>query len=172
MKHRIGLFALFVACAGLAFGSAFVETEKRARTASLGAAGVALRTGVDGSDSQAYTDTPGAGVQEILTTATDGTQDSLLKVIVRHSTNGQTARVEVGLWSKKAGAGYQLLDVADVQTSTATNRTYGALFLPERPLYFPLAGATHYEVRITDVSGAGTVDFAAHTMGAVAKAAE
>jgi hypothetical protein len=175
MRNRIAL-ALVAALllAPLALAAAFVETEAQVRTANLDGGGAAYITAESGDDSTAYTDTPGASAQEVRPNGTDGTADTLLKVIVRHSTNDQTAQVEVGLWSRRStGGAYRFLDIADVQTSTATIRTYtGGLYLPERPLYFPITGADKYEVRVTDVSGSGTVNISAHTVGADSKAAE
>jgi hypothetical protein len=173
VKYRIAL-ALVAALvlAPAVWADNVTDGERQARTAALDAAGVAFRTALDGTDSQTYSDTPPASAQDVVA-GTDELADALLKVIVRHSTNGQTARIEVALWSRDATAGtYKLMDVADVQTSTATNRAYGALVLPERSLYFRLDGADKYAVLVTDVSGSGTVNVAAHTVGDVSKAAE
>jgi hypothetical protein len=173
MRNRFALALVAALLAPLAWGDEFVETERQARTAELDGAGAAYRTALDGTDSQTYSDTPPAHAQEVRPVGEDGTVDPVLKVTIRHSTNSQTARVEVVLWSRRSTGGtFRLIDVADVQTSTATNRAYGALFLPERPLYFPLTGADKYAVYVTDVSGSGTVNVAAHTVGADSKAAE
>jgi len=174
MRNRVVLLAVaFCAAVPIALGAAFVETEKQAKTAALGAAGAAFVLASPGTDTTAYTDTPPANAQEIRPKGTDGTADPLLVVMPRLSGNSTTAQIEVGLWSKKpTGGTYQFMGVADVQTATATTRTYGGLYLPERPLYFPLLGATHYAIKVTDVSGSDTADVAAWTVGADSKAAE
>ena len=167
------LVALVVVLAPLALSAAFVETEKQAKTAALDAAGSSFITAEPGDDSQAYSDTPPAGTQAIRPNGTDGTVDTLLVVCPRLSTNTATCQIEVGLWSKRpTGGTYRFMGISDVQTATATLRTYGATFLPERPLYFPLLGATHYAIKVTDVSGSATTEVAAWTVGADSKAAE
>lgn len=86
--------------------------------------------------------------------------DTTLVVYTRHSTGGTTAQVEVWLYGQAAG----FIGIADVQTATSTAHSDGTDFFPIRPLYFPLNGATTYDVRVTNVS-AGDVDVLAHSIG-------
>ena len=94
--------------------------------------------------------------------------DTTLVVYLRTTNNAATGTVEVWLY----GASSAFIGVSDVQNFVATTRTDGAgNFYPVRPLYFPLNGATSYDVRVSALS-AGSVSLVAHSIGQGSIAAE
>lgn len=161
-RAHVGALLLLLACASMALAATQVtDTWTTARTLSSSAAPAVYRTV-----------TSGAADSIVTTVAIDPQSvfmgDTTLVVYSRHTVSGGTAQIEVWLY----GASSAYIGVADVQTATSTARTDGAgAFYPTRPLYFPLNGATRYDVRVTNVS-AGDVSIIAHSIGQGSIAAE
>lgn len=151
------MFVAAAAWAGTATNDQWVTARKRSSTAAPSY----YRTAVAGADSTVTT------VPINLQSVFGG--DTTLVVSLGFTNNAAVATVECWVY----GASSTFLYVADVQTQTATARSdlAGTTFYAVRPTYFPLNGATSYDVRITSLS-AGTVSVMAYTIGSASIAAE
>ena len=152
-----------VLCAGLAavaWAQSVHDVYRTSRQSSDNGAAGFYRTLLDGTDSKTDRSLPSHAQ-----TIRGG--DTTLLVVPRHTISGSTAEIEVALY----GPGGQFRGIADVQTSTSTERSDGTGFYPLRELYYPLGGAVSYSVQCTNVSS-GTVSLRATTIGAASLAAE
>lgn len=175
MKNRIAIAGgLLLLLAGVALATAFQESYSEVRKPTYSATDsrssptfVAALAVLDGTDSTTWSATTP------LTSRMRPTfGDPTLEVTIRHSLQGSTACIAVG--HRDRAGNFQ--GIAGVQTSTApggnaSGRDASGWYAAEK-LYFPLLGWANYEIRVYDVSGAGTVDLKPVTVGAAGSAAE
>lgn len=168
MKRRPFLLVLLLGFALVGVAAAGVVLEGyRTLSASPGSIRGAAIDGDDSVDWATPIDTAGAD-RTIYPTHGDPT----CAVAPRFSVDGGSCQVKVGLY-RYNGATYDLMGVADVTTVTAGEQVDGANWMPDRPVFVDLSGATHYEVRVSDPTPAGaTVTVRAWTFGAASKRAE
>jgi hypothetical protein len=168
MKNRfaMALCALLLVAGAVLAQQITQETYRPVRTAAR-TVQTAHRTAVDGTDAQYTFDTP------IDLQYTNG--DPTIVVAPRWSDAGATAWVSVGLYSVVNGTA-TFSGIAFVQTLTASSGIRGAVAgkysVSGLPMIVDSLGFDAYDVRYHDVSGSGTVDSYAHTIGATSRAAE
>lgn len=161
---------LAVALVGVALAQIVYESERPARDRDSAGAKTTTapglyRTGLAGADSD--TATAPISPQRVW----DG--DTAILVSPRFTSAGATATVSVWRYHYTS-ATYTLLDVAAVQTATASSLLRAGAagdYLTLDPLVFVAGGADFYDVRVHDVS-AGTVSLMARTLGGGAGVAE
>jgi len=158
---------LALGCAGIVWAGVALEGYRPLVASPGEIRGAAL----DGDDSVNWATPLSTSGTTISVFNTSG--NPTVAVSPRFSVDGGACQIKVGLY-RYNGTTYDFMGVASVTTETAKEQLVGAAtWLTEQPVFVDTSGATHYEIRITDPTPAGTtVSIRAWTFGAQSESAE